>query len=179
MPIQAQDIVDRAEWYLKIDILENEGIALVNEALDRLGNAGLAYDEVTVDAVEERTFYDLPDNVTGVIYAVNENDNLFYRWQYNLDNQIRFAKTGEYRLSLRIVPEPVVALEGEDGEIDLNVLYRASLVECVRGLSKLKDDDHSPDGARLMQEFERLAVRAFNALLENRKPSQVRVLRHA
>ena len=62
---------------------------------------------------------------------------------------------------------------------DIPEAFHAALITYVAAWWKLKDDDESPDGLRLMQQFWQEVARADVALSRNRGPRQWRVIRHA
>ncbi len=176
MPIQAQKIVDEAENFLPISIDNDDAVMIINESVNQMGVLGLAYGEVTIDYDKsEEAWTVIPNDAITVIHVVDEDGNPYYRWQYE-DNLIRFAESGTYKVAARKLPESIEKLTDI---IDLNSLYKSALVSYMRGFIKLRDDDHSPDGVRLIGEFRELAASTFNTLIRKRKPSQVRVVRHA
>ncbi len=174
MAFSANDVLDVAQLYLRHSLTDSEGLRIFNQGLNQLGSLGLIHSVETYEATSEAKTVDLGADCIGVIYVVDENDNLYYRWKY-VDGEVTFAEAGEYKIHYRILHPPVETL---DEEALLHNLYKACLTSYVIGFAKLKDDDYSHDGIRNMQDFERLGVQAFNTVIKSRKPTQVRTFRH-
>ncbi len=176
MSFSAEDILNTAQLYLRSSLTDSEGIRIFNQGLYQLGSLGVIHDVMEHEADSEPNLtVDLGDNALGVIFITDENDNLYYRWRY-ADQEVTFAEQGTYKINFRILHPPVEAI---DEDVALHDLYRAPFHSYVVGFAKLKDDDYSHDGIRNMQDFERLAVQAFNTLIKSRKPTHVRTFRHS
>ena len=173
MSFTAKDVKDVARIYMRKELTDNEVKTILNNGIDQIGGKGLAHGKAEIEADKDE-WHALPEDVIGPLYVTDENDNLYNNWQY-LDGKIKFADKGKYEVVARRMPKQI---ESVDEEVDLDRLYKPALVAYLGGFSKLTDDDHSPDGARLMQDFERMAAQAFNSLIDSRRPTQVRVFRH-
>ncbi len=175
MAFSGSDVLDIAQIYLRLDVADAEAVKVLNLGSNQLGNLGVVYGEAVIDYVQgTEEWEDLPDGNLGVIFVADSNDKLYYRWQVK-NNEIRFADDDEYKVSCRRLPDDISVI---GDTVDLPDIYKSCLVHYVVGFSKLKDDDHSHDGIRMMTEFERAGVNAFNTMIKARKPTQVRVFRH-
>jgi hypothetical protein len=59
------------------------------------------------------------------------------------------------------------------------VSYHDTLCTYLKGWFKLKDDDESPDGLRLMSQFENDAAKVFSILRRKRGNGRITVMRAA
>ena len=166
-------IKNDAEFYSEVTITDEEAVKVINRGLNRLGTLGLAYgeQEFTITDTELDEFQVFDDDVIGVIQVLDENNNSFERWEYEETGTIKFAEEGTYYAIFRKIPDNIDLI---DDNIDLKGTYKEPLTKHFEGFVKLKYNDTSPDGTRLMQEFERLSTRSFNTLIQSRIPAEIR-----
>ena len=167
------DLREDAEFYSEVTLTDSEAVKVVNRGLDRLGTLGLAYgeEEFTIDGTTVDVFQSMTDDIIGIIQVLDENNNSFERWEYEQDGSIKFSEEGTYYVIYRKIPDNITAIADT---IDLKGTYEEPLTKHFEGFVKLKYNDTSPDGTRLMQEFERLAAVSFNTLIQSRIPAEIR-----
>lgn len=173
MAFTGEDLKESAEFYSEVTLTDTEAIKVVNRGLNRLGTLGLAYgeQEFTITDTEVDEFQSFDDDVIGIIQVLDENNNSFERWEYEEVGQIKFAAEGTYYAIFRKIPDNIDLI---NDNIDLKGTYEEPLTKHFEGFVKLKYNDTSPDGTRLMQEFERLSTHSFNTLIQSRIPAEIR-----
>jgi hypothetical protein len=178
MSFTGQNIIDTAEYYTEVTPTDINAKNIINRGLNRLSTIGAAFGEEAVsvggdvtDDVAADNYFSLTDDIVNILFVIDENNNSFERWEYNTSGQIKFAEEGNYIVVYRKIVTNITDLSSD---IDLKDTYQEPLVKHFEGLIKLKYNDTSPDGGRLMAEFERLATQAFNILVFSRLPGEIR-----
>jgi hypothetical protein len=174
MSFTGQDLVDLVEIYTNISVDTDNAPKIVSLGLNRLASLGYAFsgENFTIVSEDIDTYQSFTDDVLGVVLVLNENDTIYNRWQYKEGSGIKFNDVGEYTIILKKIPSTISDLTTDIG---LHDIYKTSLSKHLAGFIKLQLNDTSPDGTRLMREFERLSASAYNTLIQANTPSEVRV----
>ena len=168
------EIKEAGERYLGITLPEEEVVFIINEALARFGDLGVVHAETEVDA-EAGIWYEMPEDLTSILQVRDVEGEIYYGYETR-GSRIRFKSTGHYNILARRLPSPIEAIT-DTPEVH-PILHRA-LVSYVRGWIKVRDDDESQDGHRLLSQSDEEALRHYNMLMRRRWPQQVKVFRHA
>ena len=165
------EIKSLVEKYVDITIDSDDALEVINEAMDKIGDLGLVYGQVTLVA-EADTPYRMPADAT-IVTVILEDGETADGWTFR-GGAIRFARAGTYTIIARRNPEHIELIEEE---LDLHPSYQRSVVTYLRGWFKLKDDDESPDGHRLMQQFRAEVDHTFALLRRQYSPKTIKVVR--
>lgn len=168
-----EEIRQEAIRYSGFDITEEDALAWINEALRRLGDMGLVYGRLDVDAQAEVS-YVLPPDALHIVRVEHRASRRPYDGWRLVGDEIIFHDTGQYTVYARRMPPPLQFIEEEPS---VHMAFHQAIVFYVRGMAKLKDDDASPDGHALLQRFEEEATRVFRQLQRSRSPRTIRVIR--
>lgn len=173
MSFTGDEVRTDAEYYSDVTLTDDEAVKIFNRGLNRLSSLGLAYgeEEFTIDSANVDAFQPFTADVIGVMVVLDENNNSFERWEYEESGEIKFAEEGTYYVIFREMPDNIDLIVDT---VSLKGTYQEPLTKHFEGFIKLKYNDTSPDGTRLMQEFERLAAQSFNTLIQSRIPAEVR-----
>lgn len=174
MPFTGDDLIDVAEIYTNITIDDNDAVLIINQGLNRLATLGYAYskEDFTIADGDIGSFQSFTDDVIGVVLVLDSNENLYNRWKFNSSNGIEFDDEGDYEVIIKIIPSEI---DDVSEDISINDIYKTPLFKYLTAFTKLQRNDTSPDGTRLMQEFERLGASAYNTLIQANIPSEARV----
>lgn len=169
----AIEIKELAELYIPgLEIDDGEAVSVINEALSILGDLGLVYGKITVEAEKGKWFY-LPEDATVVSVVTKADDAPYMHWKIR-GRAIMFEDSGTYVIHARRIPPPIQNILDEP---EIHPMYQQCIVTYLRGFFKVRDDDSSEDGHRLLGKFEEEALRAFNALRRQQYPKEVKVIR--
>ena len=169
------DIKQAAENYVDEAIDDDEALTAINRALVLIGDRAHRYESVVLSVDQAGAWLSLPGELTSVREVVDAEGRPYEGYRVR-GNRISFADTGRYTVHYRRLPTRMAGILETP---DIHPAYHEALVTYVAAWWKLKDDDESPDGLRLMQEFEKQILRADIALSRDRGPKQWRVIRHA
>lgn len=169
------DIKTQAELYLDYTIDDDNFVTIINRALNIIGDKAMKIAEIEISEPTEDTWYDLPDDLTYIIRVVNEDGNIFTKWEY-FNNQIRLNTEDYCKIYCRKIPDDISA---KGDAIGIHDLYQEPLIDYVVSFIKLMKNDTSEDGHKLDKEFRQEVARVYNQLQRNKQPSKVNVIRHA
>lgn len=155
-----------------IEIEDSEAVAVINEALSILGDLGLVYGQITVEAEAGDWLY-LPEDATIVSVVLERDNSAYVNWKIR-GNRIMFEDSGEFTINARRVPPLLTEILDEP---DIHPMYQRCIVNYLRGFFKVKDDDTSQDGHRMLAKFEEDAMRTFNILRRQHSPGTIKVIR--
>jgi hypothetical protein len=176
--VTGTEIKTKADLQLPKTTTDADALEAINEALGWLGDMGLVVGEITIEATAN-TFYTLPDDLTQILRVedrATDEDNPYIMYNYRFSgNDIAFDEDGTYTIIARRMP----SLGALANEIDIHPAFQRCLITHMRGWVKLKDDDESLAGLKLIEKFERDAGLVYSRLNNNGGPGQVAVIRHA
>ncbi len=162
-----------AEKYIGETIDDVDAIEGINQALVWLGDRAGLWGEITIQAAAD-TWYDLPNDCLGVL-EVQAASGQVQQFEKR-DNRIRFAAGDTYTVRYRKLPPEMTALTEEPA---VHKVFHRILATGLAAWWKLKDDDESADGLRLLAKFERDANEAAALLRRKPGPATVQVVRGA
>lgn len=168
-------IKQAAENYCDEAIEDDEALTAINRALIIIGDRAHRYDSIRITADQPGAWLALPGELTSVREVVDADGQPYDGYRVR-GNAISFADAGIYTVYYRRLPS---RMSGIQETPDIPTVYHEALVTYVAAWWKLKDDDESPDGLRLMQEFQQQIMRADITLSRSRGPKQWTVIRHA
>jgi hypothetical protein len=159
------EIHNAAAAYINGGIDENDALIAINEAMTKLGDMALVYDQATGDDLggdgfDAGEWYDLPANLTNIVEVLDSKNKQYSAWT-SYGNTIRFADTGTYTIVYRRMPIPLAALTADP---EIHVAFHPALVTYVKAWHKLREDDKNADGQQLKQEFYAEAERVFKLM---------------
>jgi hypothetical protein len=169
------DIVARAQRYVDDTIDSDDALVAINEAIDKLGDLGLIYESANITAGTANGWYPLPVDMTSLVSVSDGNGNNYEDFQQR-GLEIHFSASGVYTVFYRKHPEGIAVLTETP---PVHVSYHDTLCTYLKGWFKLKDDDESPDGLRLMSQFENDAAKVFSILRRKRGNGRITVMRAA
>lgn len=154
------EIKQAAQRYIDEMIDDEDAIEGINAGLAEIGDMALLYKTVDITTTNPKSWEDLPDDCTNVIEVVTSTGGKYLDWKQRGD-KLFIADPGTYTVHHRTVPAEIAAL---DTELAVHPSYQRCLVTYLAAWWKLKDDDQSPDGLRLMDRFERQCLRVFQSI---------------
>jgi hypothetical protein len=169
------EIKSAVDLYMDDSMNTTDALTAINEAISFIGDMALIFDKVS-SFYEANKWYDLPSACT-YIDEVNINDgyNTIYTGYRIKGNQILFGTAGNYIVHYRRQPNALTSLSNTP---EVHVAYHSALVTYAKAWGRLKDDDESIEGQRLMAQWEKDIQRVFNILRRKRGNEQVLVVRH-
>lgn len=168
------EIKEAAERYLGITLPEDEVLFIVNEGLARFGDLGVVHAEAEVQA-EADVWYEMPEDLTSILQVRGPKGEIYLDYETR-GSRIRFRHSGFFTVLARRMPEPVEAITDTP---EVHPLLHRALVSYLRGWVKVRDDDESQDGFRLLEQADQEALRHYNTLMRRRWPHKIKVMRHA
>lgn len=160
-----RQIIDRAASYCDDSITNTLGILAVNEALDKLGDMGLVYDSTIVTAASDDAWVDLPATLTSLV-SITDSEGKAVNSYVQRGMQLRLPIAGDYIIGYRKHPDHIA---NEKDTPPVHQSYHDVLCTYLKGWWKLRDDEDSADGLRMMQKFEADAGRVFSILRRQRR----------
>lgn len=181
------EIKTRAENLLLATIDNTVALASINEAIDKIAELGLVtdtlngHDDAGTSSTKE-TWYALAANVVDVQEVEDSDGDTYdsYRIKPGSALEIWFKDTGVYTIYARKFPTNLSALSQDlktDGGLHRN--FHQPLVEFVRGVALIRDDEDSRAGLMYMERFEQAVLRAYRSVLRTNRNSQITVQRQA
>ncbi len=163
-----QEMITAAAAYIDDDIEEEDALIAVNEAQAKLGDMAFVQDQITLphDASEVRAWHELPPSLTRIVRVTQARDGKPYSAYQKSGQMIRFNSPGQYTITYRRMPKPITRL---DEEPEVPQVFHGALVTYLRAWVRLKEDEDSQDGLRLIQEFYVDADRAYRTLLRSER----------
>lgn len=165
------EIRNAAEVYLGKNISNDSALIGINEALNKIGEMGLLYGKIRVNAQAGES-YSLPKDALHVFSVSDLNGVNYENWSL-VGEEIRFADSGEYIISARKLSKK---LENLSEEPDIHRVFHQSLVEYLREFASqsfAEFGEKNPDFTM----FETSANKAFSFLRRQRQPRQIKVVR--
>lgn len=172
--MNGDEIRNKAAAYVGKSVDDATALEIINDALDEISDLGLCYANIDVTA-EAGKWYDLPDDATAVVQVTDSEGNFVYNWK-QLGQRIMFSIPGSYVISARRQPPHIESLSVEP---QIHPLYHQAIATYFKAVQKLRVNDESSDGHRLMEQFRSDVQRAYNILSRSNHPRQWKVIRHA
>jgi hypothetical protein len=166
---------NNAAAYVGAAIDESDALVAINEAIDKLGDMGLVHGSANIVAGSATAWYPLPDDLTSLV-SVDDGDGEDYRSFAQNGSHIRFAEPDTYTIYYRKHPTGVESLADTPC---VHVSYHDVICTYLKAWAKMREDDKSQEGSRLMAQFERDAAKVFGILRRRRGPGVIRVERAA
>jgi hypothetical protein len=170
MATTGTNIQDIAELYTGTTISDANAVLIINMAFNELATLGLSIKKEELTDVVANTAETLTAGTYGVMLVLDSDDNEYKLWEYD-DGDITLKAAGDYTV-ISFFHSPDIAAVANS--IGLDDKYRACLVKYLSGFVKLTNNDTSPDGHKLMQEFVQLATQTYNSILKSNLPGKVR-----
>lgn len=165
------EIRNAAETYVGKPISNDLALIGINEALSKIGEMGLLYGKIRINAqAGER--YTLPEDALHV-FSVQDPNGIGYEGWSLIGEEIRFSDGGEYIISARKLPK---RMENLSDEPDIHRVFHQAIVDYLREFavqSFASFEDKSPN----FEIFETSVSRAFSFMRRQRQPRQIRVVR--
>ena len=169
-----REIRNAAEVYVGESIENDMALIAINEALTVIGDMGLIYGTVTIQAESGQEYY-MPADFTN-IRTVYDSDNQPYSGWSQLGDAIRFEDAGEYKVYSRRTPSRLTSID----EIpDVSDSYHNSIVRFLRLFAIQAGSDEIRDKRHRFDSFEEDVSKIHSGLNRVRQPRQVKVIRHA
>jgi len=157
---------ERVEDYLNTTLEEQEVVDAINDCLFAIGDRALNYSEITilVDDSNVGKWIKPEESVTAIIRAFDDNGRETNKWSTRA-TEFKFDEEGTYKVEVRLMPEPISSISDE---VDIHPLFNHAILCYLKGYFKLRDDDSSIDGQRLMQEWQTWLEWAYQTLKKAR-----------
>lgn len=171
------DIKNKVERYMDGYTPSDDKILdAIQDAMNWMGNIAGLVNVIDYEA-EADVQYDLPQDLIRIMRVEIKDENVFY-YNYTIENNvIRFKDANDYKILYTKHPTEYINL---NNELFLHPMLENCILTYCKGFIKVTINDTSKDGQRLMQKFEKDAVKAYRTLKRNRKsPTKVKVFRHA
>jgi len=144
-------------------------VPALNRCIGLLGDMGLNFDDVEIDAIQANTFYPTSDHATSIkrVWPSERKDQVYIYWQSDDPREIMFRDPGQYTVRIKaLIPK----VQGIDTPIDAHPIFEEVFTSFLIGFAKLEDDDTNPDGHKnLDQTFREAALKAYSELVEGTK----------
>lgn len=173
----ALEIKRAAEAYVDEIIDDDQAITAINRALAEIGDQADLYSHLDVNLQTPGEEVDLPSEAISV-YMVESLDRYGepYEDYRQIGHTLFFRDPGRFRIHYRRMPSRLPA-NAINARPDIPDIFHEALVTYVAAWWKLQDDDESPDGLRLMDEFKQQVLRISSVLRRRRVPRTVPVYR--
>ncbi len=163
------------EIYVGKSIEADMALIGINEAMQKIGDMGLLYGEVTISDAKAGKSYLLPKNFIHVFY-ITDKEGAPYSGYTLMGNKIIFKDEGSYVVYARRLAE---RLESLDEEPEIHQAYHSSLVEYLRRFVLEATSKEPQNKIGYYESFERNVLGVYQMLSRRRVPKQIEVIRHA
>ena len=163
MAFTGRDCINTAATYNDEPIDVALAVPAINRALGLLGDKGLVFDDVIVNALAGDTFYSTDESATSIVRVWNADRKYSLYWQADDPRAIQFKDAGSYTVRIKKL---ATEISGIDTTIGIHPAFKQALVSYLIGFAKLEDDDTNPDGHKnLDQTFIDNAVKVYQELM--------------
>jgi hypothetical protein len=163
MAFTGRSLINTAAIYNDEPIDVSLAVPAINRALGILGDMGLVFQDVSIVAAEQDTYYPTIDNATAIIRVSNDKKKTYILWQADDAREIQFRDAGTYTVRVRRLSAQI---SGIDTSIDIHPAFEQVICSFLIGFAKLEDDDTNPDGQKnLEQTFRNDAVKVASELI--------------
>lgn len=166
------EIRNAAEVYTGKPIPDDVALLAINEALAKLGDMGLLYGEITVEAKAGEVYY-LPADLLH-IFVIYDLMGQPYENYHLAGDRIVFRDSGTYTIVARKLAKP---LEKLNAIPDVNEAYHNVLVSYLRAFVMQMYSENPADKNMRFDRFEYDAAQVFKMLRRRRMPKEIKVVR--
>lgn len=169
MAFTGRSCINTAAIYNDEPIDISLAVPALNRCIGLLGDMGLNFDDIEINAISANTYYPTSNNATSIkrVWPSGDKSKVYIHWQSDDPREIMFKDTGQYTVRIKaLIPK----IEGIDTLIDAHPIFEEVFTSFLIGFAKLEDDDTNPDGHKnLDQTFRDVALKAYSELMAGTK----------
>lgn len=169
MAFTGRSCINTAAIYNDEPIDISLAVPALNRCIGLLGDMGLNFDDIDIEAPAANVFYPTSDYATSIkrVWIFGDKSRTYITWHSDDPREIMFKHPGKYTVRIKaLIPK----IQGIDTPIDAHPIFEEVFTSYLIGFAKLEDDDTNPDGHKnLDQTFAEAALKAYSELVDGTK----------
>lgn len=161
------DMIEAVETYCNVSVSSSSNtitpdqiIDLVNETLDKIADMTDNFTIQTFNSVQSNSWNELDTRTLSIIEVRDSEEQIHNNWKVK-NTEIYFYESGSYEVLTKTMPN----LVSETADTpDCHPIFYRPIIDYLRGMTKLRNDDTSQDGLRLVKSFYEQIKRAAKVI---------------
>jgi len=161
------DMIEAVETYCNVSVSSSSNtitpdqiIDLVNETLDKIADMTDNFTIQTFNSVQSNSWNELDTRTLSIIEVRDSGEQIHNNWKVQ-NAEIYFYESGSYEVLTKTMPNLVSAVSDTP---DCHPIFYRPIIDYLRGMTKLRNDDTSQDGLRLVKSFYEQIKRAAKVI---------------